>query len=137
KAWELALHGHLSLAQDADLDTARLYSAVLHRKGVVAARQGEELAALGQPGLLPLIGQVRVKRTTLARLYQSPAPTPKGQAAWKEQFQKVEKELVELEEALALRSKPFRRFLQLRGASAADVRTALPARTALVDFLFY
>src|SRR5262249_35926652 len=101
---ELRLYMFLSAALNARAAPAHVYKHLLHWKGIVAARQGEELAALDQPDLQPLIDKVRGRRTSLAKLFQFTPRTAQQQQVWQERIQQTERELEELEVELAQKS---------------------------------
>jgi CHAT domain-containing protein len=131
------LHVYLSVACATGTPAAESYPHVLAWKGAVAARHAEERLALDQPGLQPLLDELRQSRAGLARLARLSPATKEQQADWRRRFDDTERRKEELETQLALKSDSFRQFLGLRQATARQVADALPARTALVDFLEY
>jgi CHAT domain-containing protein/Tfp pilus assembly protein PilF len=128
---------YLAAAQEAALPPSAMYRQVLVWKGAVCARQSEEVAVLDQPQLQPLMDRLRAKRANLAKLLQISPPTLQERRAWQQRFHKTEDELEKLEQELAQQSEPYRRFRDLGKATPKDVIDALPARSALIDFLFY
>jgi CHAT domain-containing protein len=115
---------------------ARRYGQVLAWKGTVAARQAEDRLARDRPDLRPALEKLRAARAGLAKLANTP-PTPVGQKAWLERFDRLEEEEEKWELELADASAAFRRLREQRSATAAQVAGALPPRTAFVDFLVY
>jgi CHAT domain-containing protein len=113
---------------------AELYEQVLSWKGALAARRAEERLALDQPDLRPLLRRLRQARAGLARLAAAP-PTPAGVKHWRQRFDELEKEKEDLQVQLADASAEYRKLR--RQPTAAQVAKALPAGTALVDFLEY
>jgi CHAT domain-containing protein len=103
----------------------------------VAARHAEERLALDQPGLQPLLDELRQRRAGLAGLARLSPATKEQQADWRRRFDDLERRKEELETQLAQRSDSFRQHLGLRQATAKQVADALSPRTALVDFLEY
>jgi CHAT domain-containing protein/Tfp pilus assembly protein PilF len=87
-----------------------------------------------QPGLLVLLEELRDTRSQLARL-AAQVLTGKDLASWRERFDALDRRRTDLEQQLARKSAAFN---QLREKpTAARVSARLPARAALVEFLFY
>ena len=128
---------YLSVAPDARLPTGPLYEAVLAWKGALAARQAEEGAARGRPDLLPALDRLRQARAGLAWLYQQQPTNATQKADWLERFHAFEARKEQLEVELAGASETYRRFRDLREATAEQVAAALPPDAALVDFVQY
>jgi CHAT domain-containing protein len=76
-------------------------------------------------------------RAGLAQLARLTFATPAQRHDWRKAFDDLEHRKEKLERDLAERSDEFRRFRDLHKAGAAAVAGALPADTALVDFLTY
>jgi CHAT domain-containing protein len=131
------LHVYLSIACATGVAAAESYPHVLAWKGAVAARHAEERLALDQPGLQPLLDELRQRRAGLARLARLTPANREQQADWRRRFDDMERRKEELETQLALKSDSFRQYLDLRQATAKQVAEALPPQTALVDFLEY
>jgi CHAT domain-containing protein/tetratricopeptide (TPR) repeat protein len=131
------LHAYLTVAVQQPPETGAVYAHVLAWKGAVAARHAEERLAQDQPALRPVAQRLRQTRLGLAQLVRTPPSRPQQQAAWLQRFRDLEAEKEQLEVRLAQESAVFRRARELRAAGAAQVRQALPERTALVDYLVY
>jgi CHAT domain-containing protein/tetratricopeptide (TPR) repeat protein len=116
---------------------AEAYEQVLAWKGALAARRAEEQAAQDRPELRELVGQLRLARAGLARLAQITPATPEQRDDWLKRFDDLEGRKEKLERQLAEKSEVFRRFRDLQKAGPVEVAKALPAETALVDFLVY
>jgi CHAT domain-containing protein len=127
-----SLHAYLSVASGTETPAGRLYESVLACKGAVAARHSEERIAREQPNLRPLIDQLRQVRESLAHVAGT-----KGQRDWPNRFDERESQKEKLEKELNEASAAYRRFRELRHATAAQVAQQLPPRTALIDFLAY
>jgi CHAT domain-containing protein/tetratricopeptide (TPR) repeat protein len=130
------LNIYLSIALGPEADAARLYAPILAWKGAVASRHQEDRLALDQPDLRPLLDQLRLARTGLARLTASPPP-PARQKEWLQRFRDLEADKEDAERKLAAASAAFRRLQQQRRAGAADVARVLPPGTVFVDFVEY
>jgi CHAT domain-containing protein/tetratricopeptide (TPR) repeat protein len=131
------LDGYLTTVAGTDEPAASLYEAVLLWKGAVAARQAEERLAHDRPELQPLLAQLRLARAGLARLVNLRPGSKEEQAAWRQRFDRLEKEREDLEARLARRSAAFLREQKLRRVKAQQVCQALPPRTALVELVEY
>jgi CHAT domain-containing protein/tetratricopeptide (TPR) repeat protein len=131
---KMALHSYLSVAGAADFPAHRIYDAVLAWKGVLATREAEERLGRDQPELQPRLTQLRRVRTALARLTYAPSPR---QAERPGSFEELEAEKEALELSLARSSGAFRWLQEVRRSGTEQVTAALPAGTALVDFLDY
>jgi CHAT domain-containing protein/tetratricopeptide (TPR) repeat protein len=132
-----SLFAFLSVSPQADLPTGDIYRHVLAWKGALATRQAEEQAARDQPKLRPLVEELRQVRAGLGKLAREVPATASQRADWRERFDDLEKDKERLEVRLARESDLYRRFQQLRDATAKQVADALPAKTAFIDFLFY
>jgi tetratricopeptide (TPR) repeat protein len=128
---------YLTLAAHSDIPAADCYRHVLAWKGAVATRHAEERLARDQPELQPQFEELRQLRAALARLVRATPANLQQQADWRTRFDDLERRKEQLEANLALDSGSYRRFLQLRQATARHVADALPEHTALVDFLEY
>jgi tetratricopeptide (TPR) repeat protein len=128
---------YLSIAAHSDIPVADCYSHVLAWKGAVATRHAEERLARDQPQLQPQLEELRQLHAGLAHLARATPANPQQQADWRTRFDEMERRMEQLEANLALQSESYRRFLQLRQATARQVVDALPEHTALVDFLEY
>jgi CHAT domain-containing protein/tetratricopeptide (TPR) repeat protein len=117
--------------------TPKVYSDLLPWKAAASARHAEELLARNRPDLRPVGYQLRLAQAGLAHLAQITPATPAQREDWVKRFDGLEGEVERLERALAKESDAFRRFRDLREAGAADVAKALPADTALIDFVAY
>jgi CHAT domain-containing protein len=128
---------YLTIASHSDIPVADCYGHVLAWKGAVATRHAEERLAHDQPELQPQLEELRQLRVGLAHLVRSTPANPQQQADWRTRFDEMERRKEQLETRLALHSDSYRRFLQLRQATARHVADTLPEHTALVDFLEY
>jgi tetratricopeptide (TPR) repeat protein len=133
----ISLFLFLTLAQAADSAATEIYPHMLAYKGLLAAREAEEQLARDQPTLKPLLDELRLVRAGLARISRQTPATKEQQKEWRQRFDALEKDKERLEVRLARRSEVFRRFQELRDASAQDVAAAVPPKAAFVDFLFY
>jgi CHAT domain-containing protein len=131
----VTLDAYLSVAPAAGLPAGPLYETVLAWKGTLAARQAEEYAARGRADLLPTLDRLRQARAGLARLYQQQPANAAQRADWLKRFNEFEARKEQLEVELAGASDTYRRFRELRAATAEQVAVALPPGTALVDFV--
>jgi tetratricopeptide (TPR) repeat protein/tRNA A-37 threonylcarbamoyl transferase component Bud32 len=128
---------YLTIASHSDIPAADCYRHVLAWKGTVATRHAEERLARDQPELQPQFEELRQLHAGLAHLVRSTPANPQQQADWRTRFDDMERRKEQLEANLALHSSSYRRFLQLRQATARHVAETLPEHTALVDFLEY
>jgi CHAT domain-containing protein/tetratricopeptide (TPR) repeat protein len=131
------LDAYLPVARAAGIPAGPLYEAVLAGKGALAARQAEEYAARGRPDLRPALGKLRHARAGLARLYQQQPANVEQRADWLKRFGEFEARKEKVEVELAGASATYRRFRELRAATADQVAAALPPGTALIDFVQY
>jgi CHAT domain-containing protein len=132
-----SLHKFLSISIQANVSSARIYDQVLAWKGTLALRQAEEHLAHDHPELQTVLANLRQVRAGLAHLARKPATTSAQQADWLKRFAGLERAKEKLETRLAQKSADFRRSLKLRRASTEEVQKALPAGTALIDFVHY
>jgi tetratricopeptide (TPR) repeat protein len=128
---------YLTIAAHSDIPAADCYGHVLAWKGAVATRHAEEHLARDQPQLQPQLEELRQLHAALAHLVRATPANAQQQADWRTRFDEMERRKEQLEANLALKSDSFRRFLQLRQATARHVADVLPEHTALVDFLEY
>jgi tetratricopeptide (TPR) repeat protein len=121
------------LSVGADLVPAScLYGWVARSKGVLAARAAEERLFRDEPEVQPLLAELREVRAALARL-AGQTPPPAEMEAWRQRFDETERRKEQLQATLAARSQTF--ALLRQPPSSHRVEQALPARTALVEFL--
>jgi CHAT domain-containing protein/lipopolysaccharide biosynthesis regulator YciM len=128
------VNNYFTAAIAAKTPAPRLYEQVLAWKGIVTALQAEERLALDEPALAGSFNELRLARAGLAKL-AAETPAPGLQQQWRQRFDELEEKKERLEVKLAAASKSFRR-LRLQ-ATAEQVAGALPADTALIDFLHY
>src|SRR5262249_23663619 len=76
-------------------------------------------------------------RAGLARLYQQQPANAVQRDDWLKRFREFEARKEQLEVELASASATYRRFRELRSATAEQVAAALPPATALLDFVQY
>jgi CHAT domain-containing protein/tetratricopeptide (TPR) repeat protein len=137
KKQQVWLSVFLSMPRGPDTSAGTVYNHVLAFKGVLAARQAEEQLARDQPKLQLLFEQLRRVRASLATVSRQAPATREQQADWRGRFDALQKDKEQLEVSLAQQSGAFRRFHQLRDATATEVAATLPANVAFIDFLFY
>jgi CHAT domain-containing protein len=128
---------YLTIATHSAIPAADCYGHVLAWKGAVATRHAEERLARNQPELQPQLEELRQLHAGLAHLVRSTPANAQQQADWRRRFDEMERHKEQLEANLARHSSSYRRFLQLRQATARQVADTLPEHTALVDFLEY
>jgi tetratricopeptide (TPR) repeat protein len=128
---------YLSVAPRVGTPAAQAYRAVLAWKGVLATRQAAERVARDRPALQPLVEQLRITKASLTHLARTLPAAPEQQADWRKRLDEMEAEKEKLETELARGSEAYRRFRELRQATAEQVSAALPLGAALVDFLQY
>jgi CHAT domain-containing protein len=131
---KMALHSYLSVACAADFPADRIYNAVLAWKGVLAVREADERLGRDQPDLQPRLTQLRRVQRELARLAYAP---PSRQVERPREFEEMEAEKEALELSLARSSGAFRWLQEIRRSGTEQVLAAIPAETALVEFLQY
>jgi CHAT domain-containing protein/Tfp pilus assembly protein PilF len=126
----------LTLATVLGVPPGELYRWVLGAKGVLASASRSRLTALGRadPKLQQPLLRLQAARAGLARLVRM-SPPPGEMVAWRERFDRLERDKRQAQEELAQASKDFARLLHR--PSTAEVATALLVRTALVEFLAY
>jgi CHAT domain-containing protein len=131
-----SLSRFLTLAWVSGLPPGEMYRWVLGAKGVLASASRWRLAALGRadPERQRLLLRLQTARAGLARLARM-SPPPSAMAAWRERFDRLERDKRQAQEELAQASKDFARWLHR--PSAAEVAAALPARAALVELVAY
>jgi CHAT domain-containing protein/Tfp pilus assembly protein PilF len=129
------LHAYLNVGLAAGAGPGRLYREVLTWKGWVAARQRERRLEQQHPKLAPAFDRLRAARAGLADLGRETAPGDRD--AWLARFEKLEKAKEAAEADLARQSAAFRVERERKSLTPALVARALPAGTALVDFLIY
>jgi CHAT domain-containing protein/Tfp pilus assembly protein PilF len=122
----------LSVSALAGVAAAEVHQGVLAWKGMVTARQAEEVLARDHPELVPLLKQLWARRAALAQLANR-LPDPDRRARWRERLAELEKDKDDLEFQLAQKSS----FRALRALDSKVVSNALPEGTALVDLLEY
>jgi CHAT domain-containing protein/tetratricopeptide (TPR) repeat protein len=142
RALRFHLDVFLSLTAEAKLSAERAYPHVLAWKGAVFLRQRQQRllrsarAEAPDPKLRRLFEDLEQTSRDLA-LVAFAAPPPAGQAAWKARLAALTERKEELEAELAGRSVTFRALGRAARPSPAELRAALPADAALVDFLEY
>ncbi|HEV3262882.1 MAG TPA: CHAT domain-containing tetratricopeptide repeat protein [Gemmataceae bacterium] len=129
------LHLYLSVGPEVHVPATRIYRAVLGVKGAVAARQADERVARDRPELRPRVEKLRQARAALAHWARTPPAISQQRADWLQRFGELERQKEELEGELARKSDRYRRFRELRKATAEQVAQALPPRTVLIDFV--
>jgi CHAT domain-containing protein/tetratricopeptide (TPR) repeat protein len=130
---ERTLSFFLSVGTDL-LPTSSVYGWVARSKGALASRLAEERLARDDQNLQPLLEELRDVRGRLARL-AGQIPSPSGLEAWRSRFDELEGRKERLQSQLAQKSATFP-LLQTK-PTARRIGEALPARTALVEFLAY
>jgi len=127
---------YLSVAPAAGVEAEKIYRHVLAWKGIVEAREDEDRLARDQPELKETLAQLSQSRAGLARLAFA-APLAEERQAWLQQLDALRNRKESLESALARQSGEFQRVRNTRRPGAAEVATALPPRTVLLDLLDY
>ena len=113
------------------------YQHLLNWKGAVFARQRRlRLLRGADPETAGGFAELEGVASRLATLALS-APDPRRREAWRQEVARLTKRKEELERALGARSEALRQEQARQGRSVADVRAALPAGVALLDFLEY
>jgi CHAT domain-containing protein len=84
-----------------------------------------------------LLTQLQQARAELAHLSRTIPTTKAQQVFWLKRFDELEMAKEKVEVLLAQKSNTFRRFKELRQASAQQVAHTLPPKTALVEFVAY
>jgi tetratricopeptide (TPR) repeat protein len=131
-----ALDAYLSISRNLGPRPEELYEHVIDWKGAAENRRSEERLARDQPELAPTLARLAQVRGLLANLaFQSPAARQAD--AWREQLNRLREAKEDLEADLTRRSAGYRAQKQAERLNSAEVAAALPARTALVDFLEY
>jgi tetratricopeptide (TPR) repeat protein/CHAT domain-containing protein len=130
---ESSLSSFLSVAVGL-LPPPELYGWVARSKGALASRSAEERLARDEGDLQPLLLELRGVRAGLARL-AGQVPPAAGVAAWRSRFDEMEGRKERLQAQLARKSAAFASLR--KKPSARRIGEALPARTALVEFLAY
>jgi CHAT domain-containing protein/tetratricopeptide (TPR) repeat protein len=132
----IALDTYLSVSQNTGASPADLYHHVLDWKGAAEARRSEDRLARDRPELAPSLAQLAQVRGQLANLAFRPPPA--GQAeTWRRQLDTLREAKEDLEADLGRRSGDYRGQKQAERLGPDEVAAALPAETALVDFLEY
>jgi CHAT domain-containing protein len=131
-----ALDGYLALAPQAQRAGADAYAYVLGWKGSVLSRQRRLRLQRQHPELASDFSQLDRVAGRLAALALA-VPEPKQQAAYHKQVQELSEQKEQLEGDLARKSAAFGNEQQAQRLTPASLQKALPADTALVDFLEY
>jgi CHAT domain-containing protein/tetratricopeptide (TPR) repeat protein len=143
---QVSLDGLLSLTDRSSREQlGSAYSLVVAVKGAVTARQrlARQLRDGSDPGTADLLRQLRQVNLALLRSSLGEAPDagrhPKGRDPMAEvaEMRKLGERRGRVEQELAARSPAFRRLMEEPARAAADLRAALPAGTALIDFVEY
>jgi len=122
-------------AGETGLPAGEVYAAILKWKGAVAFRQSADLLLRQQPDLEPILKDLHSVRSQLARCaFETPGPAQRD--AWLHRLGQLRDDKEKLEAQLADASKTFRN-LRRPAPSVAELRQALPKRTALLDFVVY
>ncbi len=131
-----ALDAYLNVGRRTGAKPADLYRQVLDWKGAAEARHVEARLARDQPELAPSLARLARVRSQLANVAFRPPPAGQGEA-WRQQLHKLREAKEDLEADLARQSASYRGQKQAERREPDEVAAALPADTALVDFLEY
>ncbi len=130
-----SLDNYLTFAATHRLPAEQVYSLVLDWKGLVSARRTAELALRHNPQLQDLFDRLHSASTRLSHLAFS-SPAPNQLPAWKRQLDQLRQEKETLERQLADKTRSLPEW-QSRRVLPEEVARALPANTALIDWLAY
>ena len=126
------LDGYLALAiRSADYSEPAFVQS-LAWKGAVLARQRLQRLARSEPQLQGTFAELQQVSSRLAKLAFA-TPEPDQLSTWRKQLAELTEKRESLEAELSRRSEDYRRSRQK--ISVDDLRSALPAKAALVDFL--
>ena len=131
-----ALDLYLSLGRAGGPRPADLYRRVLDWKGAAEARRIEDRPARDRPELAPSLTRLALVRGELANLAFRDPPPGQGET-WRRRIDELREAKEDLEADLAARSADYRGQKQAGRPGPDEVAAALPAETALVDFLGY
>ena len=112
---------------------ARLYDALLWRKGLVASGMAalrSQILSSGDRQALALLDQLNAKRTVLANFLNQ---QPKGQAEWRKAVEQLGREADEIERELARTTSAWAEQKRLARATWRDVQKALAKDEAAVE----
>ncbi len=130
----LQLDAYLSLATREPKFQEEAYGALLRWKGSVWQRQRRQRLLIDQPELKPRFAALQSVSSLLSTLILNP-PNPKQLDGWHRQLDELADEREKLERDLSLASAAFREAST--PVTPEQLRTSLPERTMLVDFLEY
>jgi CHAT domain-containing protein/Tfp pilus assembly protein PilF len=115
---------------------ADVYPYVFGWKGSVFARQQRFRIERSDPKLSELVRQLQATSAELANLAFA-GVEPSNRAARTAQLEKITLRIEELERELSVKSAQFRHEEKARNQSLDDLRAAIPADAALIDYLEY
>ncbi|HEY5314368.1 MAG TPA: CHAT domain-containing tetratricopeptide repeat protein [Pirellulales bacterium] len=128
------LDGYLALQARHGADGGRVYPFWLRWKGLVLRHQLRQHALADRPELKPKFAKLEQVTTQLARLGLA-APPPEKRDAIRRQLAELSGRKEQLERDLAHQSAAF--AAAAHAATTEELQQALPAETALVDFVEY